>query len=572
MKEKSVAKEIFLLAALLLTGWTGGHARALSWTDEVTSLTSIESHNMFFNQAQGLLNPPQRLEGWNSGSGPDMTPLDMGDGSLGAFSISTFSLFGTVVGSTVTINTDAAGFYPLQVTSFDLPAGYTLRGVGSNPLDIRSQTDIVVSGTIDCSGESGEAIGSNNLVTSQGGTGHCGGGAGGNGGSITVGATDGIAGGASPTGGLGASAVNGAPVATNIGATGGGGGGAYRQLGTPPENGYDSAETPWVGSAGINFRNDAFSEIGGGSGGGGGSAYNGSDAANHSNGGGGGSGGGVVLLRAVRDITVSGSVLARGGDGGGTTGTLRSGGGGGGGGGSIAVWAGRNLSFTGVISATNGNGGASGIDLADLPAGNFPDQGGGGNGSEGRTWITDKDKCMAGDCPSTEIPTTLLTDEGRVLYQTGTFTILSKVIDLRNSRPIFTSATVSGHIGTGSSVGIEIASGPTDDFDATGLWISSSALAGQTIGRYIRFRLTIDNQDTTNATVVDSISINYEGRLQENFNLISSCGGIKSNSGSLPGIFMWILFMGLPLVLLLASKLYLQDLPFKSKSPSGRSS
>ncbi|MBK8201090.1 MAG: hypothetical protein IPK68_01770 [Bdellovibrionales bacterium] len=373
MKEKSVAKEIFFLAVFLLTGWTGGHARALSWTDEVTSLTNIESHNMFFNQAQGLLNPPQRLEGWDSGSGPDMTPLDMGDGSLGAFSISTFSLFGTVVGSTVTINTDAAGFYPLQVTSFDLPAGYTLRGVGSNPLDIRSQTDIVVSGIIDCSGESGEAIGSNNLVTSLGGTGHCGGGAGGNGGSVTVGATDGIAGGVSPTGGLGASAVNGATAETPFGATGGGGGGAYRQLITSAENGYDSTQVPWAGSEGFNFRDDSFSEIGGGSGGGGGMAYNDTIVADHSSGGGGGAGGGVVLLRAVRDITVSGSILARGGDGGGTVGTLRAGGGGGGGGGSIAVWAGRNLSFTGAISATSGNGGTSGIDPI-----NFPDAGGGG--------------------------------------------------------------------------------------------------------------------------------------------------------------------------------------------------
>jgi hypothetical protein len=149
---------------------------------------------------------------------------------------------------------------------------------------------------------------------------------------------------------------------------------------------------------------------------------------------------------------------------------------------------------------------------------------------------------------------------------------LSKVIDLRNSQPIFTSATVTGHIGTGSSVGIEIASGSTDDFDATGLWISSSTLAGQTLGRYIRFRLTIDNQDTTNATVVDSIAINYEGRLQENFNLISTCGGIKANSGSWSRILMWILFMGLPLVLILGSKLAWQDLPFKPKSPSGRSS
>lgn len=564
MKEKSVAKTNFVFVGLFLAGWAGGQARALSWADEVISLTSIESHNMFFNQAQGLLSPPQRIQGWDSGSGPDLTPLDMGDGSLGAFSISTFSLFGTVVGSTVTINTDTTGNYPLQVTSFDLPAGYTLRGVGSNPLDIRSQTDIVVSGVIDCSGESGESIGSNNLVTSLGGTGHCGGGAGGDGGSITVGATDGSAGGASPTGGLGASAVNAAPAATNIGATGGGGGGAYRQLGTPPESGYDSAETPWVGSAGGNFRDDQFSEVGGGAGGGGGSAYNGTDIPNRSKGGGGGAGGGVVLLRAVRDITVSGSILARGGDGGGTVGTLRAGGGGGGGGGSIAVWAGRNLSFTGVISATNGNGGASGIDLADLPAGNFPDQGGGGNGSEGRTWITDKDKCTAGDCPSVEVPTTLLTDEGRVLYQTGTFTVLSKVIDLGNSQPIFNSATVSGHIGTGSSVELEIASGSTDGFDPTGLWTSSSSLAGQTLGRYIRFRLTIDNQDTTNATVVDSIAINYDGRLQENFNLISTCGGINANMGPSPRIFMWFLFMGLPVVLLLGWKLSLQDLPFKS--------
>ena len=546
----------------LMVGWLslwGDRSLALTWTDEWLNADHLESFDLNFNRALGQFRPRQGLQAWNSGSGPSpFSALDMGDGSQGDFNISTANQFGSVVATTITIDTNS--HYPILVTSFNLPSGWTLRGEGSNPLDIRSQTDIVVAGTIDCDGDDGEAINADNSVIPQGGAGHCGGGSGGNGGSVTVEATNGTAGGPSLVGGLGANAANSVPVPSNVG---GGGGGAYRQVATPAEDGFDTTANPWV-SAGTNFRNDTFSEIGsgygGGSGGGGGGAYSGVDGANHSSGGAGGAGGGVILLRAVRDIEISGSVFARGGQGGGTTGTLRAGGGGGGGGGSIAVWAGRDLIFTGAISASNGLGGDSGIDNADLPAGDFPDQGDGGDGSQGRTWITDKDKCGTGICPSNEVPGTLLLDEGRVQSELTSYTIVSKAIDLQNTQPILLSVTLSEYLSSGSSSTIELATGKTADFDPTGLWSSEASLQNSRIDRYLRFRITLNNQDLVDPSILESITINYEGYQKNKFNFVGACGAIASHggsqSGAREGLWLWIGFLFLPFLLAISLRYF----------------
>lgn len=544
-----ILRNCFLLLSLMWITFSRETSQALTWRDEFSSSENIDSYDLFYNLALGSFHPFQRLEGWNAGSGPQVSPfLEVGDGSLGEFGPSTFSDFGDIQGSTITINTDQ--HYPVQVTSFYLPLGWTLRGEGTNPLDIRSQSDIIVLGIIDCSGEAGEEMNADNSISAQGGQSHCGKGQGGRGGSTLLEAANGSAGGSSLVGGRGANTANLAPAADNVGATGGGGGGAYRQTGTPAEDGYDSNEVTWV-SKGSNFPDNAFSETGGGSGGGGGSVYfDPADLANHSSGGGGGAGGGAIFLSAVRDIEIRGSVLAKGGNGGGTSSTLRGGAGGGGGGGSIAVWAGRDLIFTGAISASNGLGGESGVDAADLPLGDNPNRSDGGDGSVGRTWITDKDKCGTGICTSTEVPSTLLGDEGRVLSQLKVYTIISKVIDLENSQPLFESASVTGHVGSGSSVAIQLATGSTPDFDPTALWKDVSGLGGEKLDRYLRFKIILDNQDAVDPTTIEAIQIDYQGYQQNEFNFVSNCGRLNSGSSSGSASFWWALFSLLPLIVL----------------------
>lgn len=533
---KQQAKSLAVLFLLSLSF----KVQALTWSDEFTSLANVDTYDMKYNVGMGTFYPEVQIQGWNAGSGAQVTTLDMGDGSHGSFDSSTWANFGTVNGTTITIDTDV--YYPLQVTSFTLDAGFTLKGTGSNPLDIRSLTDITIVGTIDCSGEAGEGINGNNTVVSSGGAGNCGGGAGGNGGAIPgIEATDGTSGGTSLTpAGRGANTANSAPAMDNVGGTGGGGGGAYRQVGTPAEDGYDSGEATW-NSKGGNFQDDGFTELGGGSGGGGGMAYSGSDGVNHSSGGGGGGGGGIVYLRAVRDITISGAINANGGAGGGTALTYRAGAGGAGGGGTVGVWAGRNLSFTGTINANGGTGGESGIDDADLPSGNMPNQGKGGDGSDGRTWITDNDKCDGATCPGTEDPAFLGIDEGRVRSVVATYTITSKEIDLRNTAPVLNSVTVSAPLSGGSTVAIEIATSDQTGFDPSALWAASATYVGQPMKRFVRYRLTVDNQDADTPAVVDSITFDYDGHQQNQFDFSANCGTILGSSGPRPQGPWWIL-------------------------------
>lgn len=565
-----------LLSSLALLAFCAGgwSTKAATWSDDFASTSLIETTTMKFNAATGVLYPTVQIQGWNLGSGGQVTNLDFGDGRHGAFDSTTYSRFGTVVGSTVTINTEdfcqspSDASCPLQVTSFNLAAGTTLIGTGAKPLEIRSLTDIIVAGTINCSGADGTAMNSNNTVVSSGGTGRCGGGSGGNGGSIVTEATNGTLGGTSLTrAGLGANTANASPAANNVGAAGGGGGGGYSQVATGAEEGYSQAAVIWD-SEGGNFDDQGFSEVGGGSGGGGGKPYSGTDVANHSSGGGGAGGGGVVLLSAFRDITVSGSVLANGGNGGGTTGTLRAGAGGGGGGGTIGVWAGRNLSFplSGVISAMGGSGGASGIDVADAPTGDNPEQGKGGDGGDGRTWITDNDQCNGATCPAGENPPFLGVDEGYVRSVISAFSVVSREIDLRNTAPVLNSFSVTASLSGGSSITSEIATSDQTGFDPTSLWVTASSLVGQPLKRFVRYRLTVDNQDANSPAIVDAVTLDYSGHQQNDFAFTASCASLAEltapptatlNPGrpKLPeffrsrqlGVFMFL--WGLPLLL-----------------------
>src|SRR6185437_15937431 len=81
-------------------------------------------------------------------------PINIGVGSDGPFDATTLTRFDTNHGSVAgTITLDSSRDY--QFTTFDLPAGYTIRGSGTRPLVIRVQGDITVDGVIDVSGGNG---------------------------------------------------------------------------------------------------------------------------------------------------------------------------------------------------------------------------------------------------------------------------------------------------------------------------------------------------------------------------------------------------------------------------------
>lgn len=118
-----------------------------------------------------------------------------GDGSLGAF------LAPTSAPITITLDTDLQSFPLLsgatpdaapgtivkggvfEFTEFHLPANCTLRGVGSNPLVITATGNVLIEGSIDCSGFAGTGDDTFNsaIAPAPGGSGGPGGGKGGDG-------------------------------------------------------------------------------------------------------------------------------------------------------------------------------------------------------------------------------------------------------------------------------------------------------------------------------------------------------------------------------------------------------
>lgn len=284
----------------------------------------------------------------------------------------------TGTGTAVAANT---GFGPYSIavfafTDFELDAFVSITTVGSRPLALLSLADMEISGTIDVSAR----VGGNQDYNFER-----------------------IAGPGGGNGGLGTSTnaftqQNGTPAAGaptnsagNFVANGGGAGGAFGGEGGRAEN----SSGGFSALAGQEFATLATLSAGiqGGSGGataGGGSAFY--------LGGGGGGGGGIELgAVGTISITVTGQVLADGGDAKDNPGVPGTGigGGGGGAGGGILIHA-TNVNQNGLLSATGGDGGASNRDgggggggailIAYSSSGTFDNTGGvqnfagGGNG------------------------------------------------------------------------------------------------------------------------------------------------------------------------------------------------
>ncbi|MCB0341145.1 MAG: hypothetical protein H6626_05130 [Pseudobdellovibrionaceae bacterium] len=519
---------------------------ALEVTEDFSSRQHFGSSELVWNQQQQILHPPIIVKDWDDGGGVQSTSVDVGDGDHGEFSINTYAQFsesGDLSGQVIRINTDT--FPSLHFTTFDLAAGWVLQPTGASPLVIRVQGDVVISGTINCSGESGEDISSNKTQINSGGEGRCAGARGGDGGSDIVIPTAGSAGGANVSGG------EWGPAGLATGGQGGGGGGGYTKAGLAEDAVEGDDSTGGAGGvAGTQFRDDGFAIApwSGGSGGGGGSAFTDlGDPANHSSGGGGGAGGGLIYIASGGNILISatGSVLANGGTGGGTLGTLKAGGGGGGAGGSIILFAAGDINILGSVSALHGNGGVS-------------NGGDGGRGSYGRTWVQDK------DVPSgnLETPITQLNLPGEIKYETGVdYQVISGAIDLLNTQPEVTAASLVSENSVNGSVDFELAfSASTAEESFTGWQAASSFIDAVPRTRFMKFRLLVNNTDDTTPLTLSGLSVTYNGYMREDFSFTTGCGSIHNDQ---PPPIGWVFFLIFPLMLLLTLRFL--DIDFLSQ-------
>lgn len=296
--------------------------------------------------------------------------LSFGSGEDGAFIDGPTQTGITVVGATITINTDVKSVF--HFTSFTLTGGNTLRTVGSAPLVVRVTGASLIQGTVSALGLAGDNA--NAAAAGVGGIPGAGGGTGGTGGKEPPAGANGTdalprtepaIGGGTP--------VNEAGFTTQM-AGGGGCNGVSAGAGNFVTAGYRfpaGAASCSLSQTEIASRFDLV--FTGGSGGGGGGTRD--FAGNGMNGSGGGAGGGAFHLSSLGSITLSGTITAAGGSGG--NGDLGGGGefgssGGGGSGGSL--WLQTAATFTGAGTLTVA-GGVGGIDATLTNDG--------GNGSRG---------------------------------------------------------------------------------------------------------------------------------------------------------------------------------------------
>lgn len=465
--------------------------------EEFTSRARLDSSSdtAIWNQALGKVHPT--LE--NQRTGPS-TNIDVGDGSHGSFEPSTYALFdsdGNPNDMHIGLDNSAASeFAELKVTRFYLAQGWTLEPTGDRELVIRSLSDVIIHGTILCSGDDGQDA--TGTTPGSGGQGRCGG-------------TDGGSGGAQGANGSPGGDVTGAVTGGAGGISGGGGGGGGSWNTSGGTSGANNGGTG--GTAGNEFSEPDFQTVlaggeGGGAGGGGG-AGNGS-----SRGGGGGGGGGIVLIYAVRNLDLGesptsnyGWILANGGDGGGSDNT--GGRGGSGGGGSVLAHVG------GTITIYNTD--ADGASQAD----GGPGSGGFGIGATGRSWFSYVN--FVAPIGYYTPPEEFTFDPGSTAFINTPQSVTSTIIDLGNTAPLefaFSNSPVSGDFA------FEFA-GSSDGFvsDDTGWQTSIGLLSGK---RYVKFRATITTSTPLNPTMLDFLQLNFTPNTVEEFDLIAAgCGRIE---------------------------------------------
>jgi hypothetical protein len=489
------------LVALLFAFLFSPAVNALQIAERFTDRTHFDANNStaLWNHTLHYVTPLIWLDRTTGGAEAynAADQVNIGDGRHGIFNTTTFASFsvgGSTPSNVITINTDV--FSDLQFTTFDLPSGWILRGSGTRPLIIRIMGNATIAGSIDCSGSAGGAGGGSVSVVPSGGVGRCGGAAGGNG-SVTTGVSGGN--GTSSTVIANSRGVGGG---NNVG--GGGGSGNSSSTGSNGAGGGGAA-----GSNGLDSYLDTFTygTTSGGGGGGGGGFNTGSSVP----GGGGGAGGGIVRFFVGGDVTLTGSILATGGNGGSGVGNTT---GGGGAGGIVTLFTPGSIFGGGTIDAQGGNGGNN--DVVN------------GVGGPGNTWIAFGGGTGAfANNPNFDGP-----DPGEVLYRSNTSYILQSLPqDTRNTSPTYTAFVKEDFIPNTSTITFQIA-GSNDGFvnDDTG-WVNSTSVSTLQGKRWYRYKITFNYIPAAAQTApipvplkITAVAAQYAGHQQTDFNFTPACG------------------------------------------------
>lgn len=536
-----------ILMNLIFMLFYGLEAFGAQVSEDFSLLLNKDSGTLEWNLSQQALHPPLKIKNYVTAGNVTLTRnFEIGSGKHGVFDSTTYSSFsknGDTSGNIVRLDTSVHS--PLQVKSFQLDAGWTLQPVGDAALTILSQGNVIIDGTIDCSGGHGESFMSIGTKAS-GGTGRCGGGDGGDGSYVVSAVT--IEAGAG--GFLGATVVPGKPSAglpasAHGKGSGGGGGGSYTANAAASVAEPGTAQSTGTGGAKGDVEPDhSFQFVGGGAGGGGGDHR----LASGLSGGGGGAGGGVVVIHAFGDIKISptGSITANGGNGGGSA-SQNSGAGGGGGGGSIRLFALGDVYASGPVRANRGTGGSNSLGVS------------GGRGGAGRTWLAGKSgysQALPPHALNAEKPDTLLAHVGYGRFQTGTFTLSSKPLDSMSTRPSVTGVTLTTSLSSGASSQLEISSGESNDFVPVS-WVSSASITDPQ-SRYLRFRTNLTNADESSGAYIQNVQILYSPYYQQEFDFNQGgCGRVSDFNGdepSLVDLFFLVLILIAPLALALKLK------------------
>lgn len=302
------------------------------------------------------------------------------------FSKNAFAYFDTGTGANgaCTQATIVAGTRTYNCTTLNITvANSVFNAVGGSAVVIKVQGDVTISNTLSANG--GVGANANGAGTLSGGLSGAGGSNGGDYGALD---TDGQNGNGTGGGVKGLFVNDGTNTFDVYG--GGGGGGSYStQGGTAALNGdiNGASQAGTRGAQGSSWGNETLFEssfIGGsgGASGGGGETTGGAQVSGST----GGGGGGAIHIIAGGNISISGSITANGGNGGGDGASVESGGGAGSGG---AIWlqAEGNIVISGTLTATGGTGGTNG---------SFGTSGEGGSGGNGRIRLDDTDGVITG--------------------------------------------------------------------------------------------------------------------------------------------------------------------------------
>lgn len=467
----------------LLPFWSGLAflVSAPSLADETLAFDFTSANQVDATASTGSWDPV-RARAWTAlaPGGASSKIVDFGSGADGAFANGPAQTGISVVGTTITVNTDTKATF--EFSSFTLGAGFTLTVTGSQPLTLRSLGAVTIAGTLSLDGAAG-AAGSGG-GTPAGGSGEGGGGAGGNGSPDNP--TPATAG--SP---ISASASGGA-IGTNQNTggdgEGGGGGCVGKDASAVPD--ADPGKSGFVDLANAGNCTSTRAVVAAalettlvrGAGGGGGGSFLDLGPVTYK-GGAGGAGGGALKISSLGAVSITGTVSLRGGAGGEAPGGggVTAGGGGGGSGGVLWIQTYGTLGGAGALDLLGGTGGAS-TTLA-----------GAATGGDGSVGIYRADTASGTQAVATVTAGSTQTVSTLSPASTGSYEVISTGLSLPTG--LYTLGTPTETTGCGSTGTLTVQyEGSYDGTNFSGT-VSGASIASLSGYPYVRFRATFTGAD-----------------------------------------------------------------------------